>query len=45
MKRLVTVGTVYIYIYTDTLANKIVRNDKSFRIPENMRNLEENCEK
>ncbi len=43
MKRLVTVGTVY--IYTDTLANKIVRNDKSFRIPENMRNLEENCEK
>ena len=43
MKRLVTVGAVC--IYTDTLANKIVRNDKSFRIPENMINLEERCEK
>ena len=41
MKRLVTAGDVY----TATLANKIVKNDKSFRIPENMRNLEENCEK
>ena len=43
MKRLVTVGTVY--THTDTLENKIVRNDKSFRIPENMINLEENYEK
>ena len=45
MKELVTVGAVHTHTHTDTLENKIVRNDKSFRIPENMRNLEENCEK
>lgn len=47
MKELVTVGAVHArtHTHTDTLENKIARNDKFFRIPENMRNLEENCEK
>ena len=49
MKELVTVGAVHTHTHThthtDTLENKIARNDKFFRIPENMRNLEEKCEK
>lgn len=30
--------------HTDTLLNKIVRDDKSFNISRNLRNLKENCE-
>lgn len=42
MKRLVTVAVVY--THTDALLNKIVRDDKSFNISLNRRNLKENCE-
>ena len=45
MKRLVTVGAVHTHTHTDTLLNKIVEKDKSFFIPQNRRNLKENCEK
>lgn len=41
MKRLVIVGAVH--THTDTLLNKIVRDDKSFNISLNRRNLKENC--
>ena len=44
MKRLVTVEAVHTHTHTNTLLNKIVRNDKSFGISQNRRNLEENCE-
>ena len=42
MKRLVTVEAVH--THTNTLLNKIVRDDKSFNISLNRRNLKENCE-
>ena len=44
MKRLVIVAAVHTHTHTDTLLNKIVRDDKSFNIPLNRRNLKENCE-
>ena len=43
MKRLVTVGAVHTHTHTGILENKIVKKDKSFAIPKNMRNLEECC--
>ena len=42
MKRLVIIGAVY--THANTLLNKIVRDDKSFCISRNLRNLKENCE-
>ena len=32
------------HTHTDALLNKIVRDDKSFNISRNLRNLKENCE-
>lgn len=45
MKRLETVGAVHTHTHThtDILLNKIVRNDKSFCVPQKRRNLKENC--
>ena len=40
MKRLVIVEVVHTYIYTDLLLNKIVRDNKSFSISRDIRNLE-----
>ena len=31
------------HTHTDILLNKIVRNDKSFCVPQKRRNLKENC--
>ena len=44
MKRLVILGAVHTHTHTNTLLNKIVRDDKSFNISRNRRNLKENCE-
>ena len=45
MKRLETVEAVHTHTHThtDILLNKIVRNDKSFCVPQKRRNLKENC--
>ena len=43
MKRLVILGAVHTHTHTNTLLNKIVRDDKSFNISQNIRNLKENC--
>ena len=43
MKRLVSVGAVHTHTHTSSLVNKNVRNDKSFCISQNRRNLKENC--
>ena len=45
MKRLVSVGAVHTHTHTHTssLVNKNVRDDKSFYISQNRRNLKENC--
>ena len=42
MKRLVIVGAVHTHTHThtDALLNKIVRDDKSFNISRDIRNLE-----
>ena len=42
MKRLESLMAVH--THTDALLNKIVRDDKSFNISRNLRNLKENCE-
>ena len=34
---------VAVHTHTDSLINKIVRDDKSFNISRNIRNLKENC--
>ena len=46
MKRLESLMAVYTHTHThtDALLNKIVRDDKSFNISRNLRNLKENCE-
>ena len=46
MKRLESLMAVHTHTHThtDALLNKIVRDDKSFNISQNRRNLEENCE-
>ena len=36
-------GCTHTHTHTDTLLNKIVRDDKSFNISLNRRNLKENC--
>ena len=43
MKRLESPVAVHTHTHTDTLLNKIVRDDKSFNISQNIRNLKENC--
>ena len=42
MKRLERLMAVH--THKDALLNKIVRDDKSFNISRNLRNLKENCE-
>ena len=46
MKRLESLVAVHTHTHThtDALLNKIVRDDKSFNISLNRRNLKENCE-
>lgn len=44
MKRLENLVAVHTHTHTDALLNKIVRDDKSFNISRNLRNLKENCE-
>ncbi len=46
MKRLESLVAVHTHTHTHTnaLLNKIVRDDKSFYISRNLRNLKENCE-
>ena len=44
MKRLESLVAVHTHTHTDALLNKIVRDDKSFNISRNLRNLKENCE-
>ena len=45
MKRLESLVAVHTHTHTHTeaLLNKIVRDDKSFNISQNIRNLKENC--